>query len=385
MSQVTSEALRCGVDSSIFGEPGTALGPTREVLTLIARDLTRSDLFMFEPAPDDPSMCVPCAVHSADGSTGGPVPGNHDRKSVFWSVGRLMGACLTSRLNFACQLAPATLQELMGIPIQSYSSLMREHDLNFATSMEFVLDNDPADLDLTFSIDVPIVGMALAAHSASGLDDDNTATGSESLGSSVDNVVGSRTVNVPLSKHVPPDRPVTMQNAAEYVELLAAYKLKTSVCTEIEALRRGLTDVIPEDLLSRFTSAEFALLLNGVTVLSVLDWRKNTTLVGFSESSPQIQWFWQLVTDLTNEEKSLLLQFWTGCTATPAGGFAELEGLNHQSSGCTLARTTATTSGLPTSSTCFNLLKLPEYATPYDLRRMVLIAIRHGSDGFSFA
>ncbi|CAN0448337.1 unnamed protein product, partial [Laminaria digitata] len=35
-------------------------------------------------------------------------------------------------------------------------------------------------------------------------------------------------------------------------------------------------------------------------------------------------WFWLVVRSLTKEEKSLLLQFATGCSRLPAGGFSGL-------------------------------------------------------------
>jgi hypothetical protein len=44
----------------------------------------------------------------------------------------------------------------------------------------------------------------------------------------------------------------------------------------------------------------------------VRDWRAHTNYLGFVESDSTIQWFWQLVETLTQEEKSLLLKFATG-------------------------------------------------------------------------
>ena len=41
-------------------------------------------------------------------------------------------------------------------------------------------------------------------------------------------------------------------------------------------------------------------------------------------------------------------------------------------------------SSLPTASTCFNMLKLPEYPTEAILRKNVYTAILYGSAGFSF-
>jgi ubiquitin-protein ligase E3 C len=39
---------------------------------------------------------------------------------------------------------------------------------------------------------------------------------------------------------------------------------------------------------------------------------------------------------------------------------------------------------LPTAATCFNILKLPDYKEKELFRKNVMIAILHGSEGFSF-
>jgi len=42
------------------------------------------------------------------------------------------------------------------------------------------------------------------------------------------------------------------------------------------------------------------------------DWRENTSYIGFSEASQVIGWFWEIVTDMSREDKVQLLQFTTG-------------------------------------------------------------------------
>ncbi|KNC71712.1 hypothetical protein SARC_15749, partial [Sphaeroforma arctica JP610] len=68
--------------------------------------------------------------------------------------------------------------------------------------------------------------------------------------------------------------------------------------------------------------AEFRLLLNGVSTLSVSDWRAHTHVHNPSMTSAAVvEWFWAVVEELSQEEKSLLLMFATGSPTTPAGGF----------------------------------------------------------------
>jgi hypothetical protein len=40
---------------------------------------------------------------------------------------------------------------------------------------------------------------------------------------------------------------------------------------------------------------------------------------------------------------------------------------------------------LPTSATCFNQLRLPEYPTEQVLHHRIATALRHGVEGFGFA
>jgi hypothetical protein len=42
------------------------------------------------------------------------------------------------------------------------------------------------------------------------------------------------------------------------------------------------------------------------------------------------------------------------------------------------------TDRLPSSATCFNTLKLPQYETMEELKSKLLIAIRFGNEGFTF-
>lgn len=113
---------------------------------------------------------------------------------------------------------------------------------------------------------------------------------------------------------------------------------------------------------------------------------------GYSETSPQVVWFWRVVQRLGQEERGLLLRFATGSTAPGPGGFARLRGLwgqrnfeivrllmpNLPSPRSLLCESVffSNTSvvfftqmrlqqsdNLPSASTCFNTLKLPAYSS----------------------
>jgi E3 ubiquitin-protein ligase HUWE1 len=77
------------------------------------------------------------------------------------------------------------------------------------------------------------------------------------------------------------------------------------------------------------------------------------------------------------------MQFVTGSAKVPLDGFAALQG----SEG--IQRMTIhkafDTNLLPTAHTCFNQLDLPPYATEEIMQEKLLVALRHGSEGFGFA
>uniref|UniRef100_A0A673MPZ0 E3 ubiquitin-protein ligase HACE1 n=1 Tax=Sinocyclocheilus rhinocerous TaxID=307959 RepID=A0A673MPZ0_9TELE len=134
-----------------------------------------------------------------------------------------------------------------------------------------------------------------------------------------------------------------------------------------------------------FTQVLLELLLSGMPEIDVMDWKKNTEYTsGYDLQEPVIQWFWEVVENLTQEERVLLLQFVTGSSRVPHGGFAFLMG----GSGLqkfTIAAVPYTSNLLPTSSTCINMLKLPEYPSKDVLRDRLLVALHCGSYGYTMA
>ena len=192
---------------------------------------------------------------------------------------------------------------------------------------------------------------------------------------------------------------VTDFNKDKYVRLHARHKLdRVTKSAAIEAVRHGLLEIVPLELLKHFTAPEFACLLGGVAAIDVHDWRANARYDGYDEQSPQVRWLWRLVHSFTPDERTLLLKFATGSSRMPVGGFANLRGFGSDSSPFTVQRTPLSFSSgggggasgrvgaycLPTAATCFNTLRLPEYPTYEALEEAVTIALRHGVEGFAF-
>ena len=86
---------------------------------------------------------------------------------------------------------------------------------------------------------------------------------------------------------------------------------------------------------------------------------------GYSGESRVIKQFWKLLESRMNEdEQSKLLKFVTSCPRQPLMGFGAMV------PGFTISKLDCENpdSKLPTASTCFNILRLPDYSTEQILR-----------------
>lgn len=57
------------------------------------------------------------------------------------------------------------------------------------------------------------------------------------------------------------------------------------------------------------------------------DLKANTEYSGYSASSPQVQWLWEILEQLENSERAEFLQFVTGSSKVPLDGFKGLIGM----------------------------------------------------------
>uniref|UniRef100_A0A5G2R632 E3 ubiquitin-protein ligase HACE1 n=1 Tax=Sus scrofa TaxID=9823 RepID=A0A5G2R632_PIG len=172
---------------------------------------------------------------------------------------------------------------------------------------------------------------------------------------------------------------------AEYVQLVTELRMTRAIQPQINAFLQGFHMFIPPSLIQLFDEYELELLLSGMPEIDVSDWIKNTEYTsGYEREDPVIQWFWEVVEDITPEERVLLLQFVTGSSRVPHGGFANIMGGSGLQN-FTIAAVPYTPNLLPTSSTCINMLKLPEYPSKEILKDRLLVALHCGSYGYTMA
>ena len=173
---------------------------------------------------------------------------------------------------------------------------------------------------------------------------------------------------------------VTDANKILYIHKLARYKVVTELATKAVAFTQGLADMISIDGLKLFAPSELQQLMAGELRrgFNVADLRKFTNLSGYGRLSQTIEYFWDVVeNDFTPDDQSALLSFVTSSPRAPLLGF---KGLYPQFS----IQKVPDARRLPSASTCFNLLKLPDYEDKQILKEKLLQAIHSGA-GFDFS
>jgi len=172
---------------------------------------------------------------------------------------------------------------------------------------------------------------------------------------------------------------VTNDNKTDYLDLLVEYKLTKELDSHFHALLKGFSDIIPLKEIHIFNETEFELILCGKETIDVADLKRNVQLkFGYGENSETILNLWKVLRSFTQQERKDFLQFVTASPRVPAEGFRALD------PPLTIQRIEETDK-LPSSSTCFNLLKLPDVKSEEILNEKIRRVITEGLEGFAFS
>ncbi|MBN3324002.1 NEDD4 ligase, partial [Atractosteus spatula] len=271
---------------------------------------------------------------------------NEDHLSYFKFIGRVAGmAVYHGKLLDAFFIRPFYKMMLQKpITLQDMESV----DSEYFNSLKWILENDPTDLDLRFTIDEELFGQTHQHELKPG--------GTDII--------------------------VTNKNKKEYIHLVMQWRFVNRVQKQMSAFKEGFYELIPLDLIKIFDENELELLMCGLGDVDVNDWRENTKYKnGYCATQPVIQWFWKTVLLMDAEKRIRLLQFVTGTSRLPMNGFAELYGSNGPQ--LFTIEQWGTPDKLPRAHTCFNRLDLPPYESFEELREKLHLAIENaqGFDG----
>ncbi|XP_063825049.1 E3 ubiquitin-protein ligase SMURF2 [Ostrinia nubilalis] len=306
------------------GEEGLDYGGVaREWLHLLGRELFNPQygLFQYANAGDDRYALQ----INADSGV------NPEHLSYFHFAGRILGVALFHGHQLDAAFTAPFYKQLLGRAITLRD--IREVDPELHRSLSWMLENSIAGvIDTTFSVECSSFGAVRSVELRPG---------------------GAA-------------EPVTDQNKREYVRLYVAHRFTRGAERQWLALQRGLTDIIPPQLLRPLSPRDLQPLLAGRSDLDPADWRRHTRLKHVAPDAPLVGWFWEVVEEFDAEMRARLLQFVTGSRRVPLAGFRALQG----STGAAAPRlftlhlvADASPDSLPKAHTCFNRLDLPPYPT----------------------
>lgn len=164
---------------------------------------------------------------------------------------------------------------------------------------------------------------------------------------------------------------ITVENRMEYVRLALSYRLH-EFDDQVNAVREGMSRVIPVPLLSLFTGYELETMVCGSPDIPLNLLKSVATYKGIDVNAPLVQWFWEVMEEFGNPERSLFLRFVWGRTRLPRT-IADFRGRDFVLQ--VLDKYNPPDHFLPESYTCFFLLKMPRYSCKEVLREKLKYAI----------
>lgn len=109
---------------------------------------------------------------------------------------------------------------------------------------------------------------------------------------------------------------VTFDKREEYAILVENIRLN-EMKKQAEALRKGLTLVVPEGLLNLLTWRELETLVCGKSIMDIELLKINTVYRNCSETDNVVEYFWRALTEFSPEERSMYLRFVWGRSRLP--------------------------------------------------------------------
>lgn len=329
-----------------IGEDGIdAGGLTREWYQLITEELFNPDIGLWTFSATN-QMCM--QINPASGII------NEEHLVYFRFLGRIMGKALFDRQLVAGHMVCYLYKHLLGWPVTFEDIELVDEDIykNMKNLMNYSADElEYSCLDFTVT---------------------------------EENMGGRETIElIPNGEEVD----VSVENLPEYLEANLKYRILDKIKPQLTELMLGFFDVIPEPLMTVFDFQELELLMCGLPTIDIKDWQSNTLYTGEYDGTngdnKWCRWFWEIVeSDFDQELRARLLQFVTGTSGVPSGGFAVLQGNDGNVRKFTIHGVNAEICLYPHAHTCFNRIDLPTTSTKEELYERLKFSVQMASTGF---
>lgn len=176
-------------------------------------------------------------------------------------------------------------------------------------------------------------------------------------------------------------------NVHEYIKLVKQFTCGDRMVKKLSHFRKTFETNIPLFSLSIFTPEEIVSVVCGEEVhFTMNDLIKYSKIEhGYNENSREIKDLFDVIVEMSPDEKKKFCKFLTGCSRLPNGG---LSGLKPP---LTIAKRASENPNdnpddfLPSVMTCTNYFKLPPYSSKEKMRSKILIAINECQNTFQLS
>ncbi|XP_076284957.1 E3 ubiquitin-protein ligase HERC2 isoform X1 [Lasioglossum baleicum] len=255
--------------------------------------------------------------------------------NMFRFLGILMGIAIRTGSPLSLNLAEPVWKQLAGCSLTPAD--LTEVDRDYVPGLLCIRDMDP-DEKVFQTLEMPFSTPSAVGH------------------------------DVPLSNRY---QKITPANKHEYVRLALNYRLH-EFDAQVAAVRDGMSKVIPVPFLALFSGTELETMVCGSPDIPLTLLKSVATYKGIEANAPLIQWFWEVMEEFSNQERSLFLRFVWGRTRLPRT-IADFRGRDFVLQ--VMDKYNPPDRYLPESYTCFFLLKMPRYSCKQVLCQKLKYAI----------
>ena len=162
---------------------------------------------------------------------------------------------------------------------------------------------------------------------------------------------------------------VTNANREQYVKDYVLWLTHKSISEQFEAFARGFYTCLDRTALSIFTAEALKSVIEGHPEIDIDGLERTTTYDDYTQQSQTIVDFWQIVRNMSPEQHRHLLEFVTASDRVPVNGMSSVTFII-QKNGDEDIR-------LPSSSTCYGRLLLPQYSSKEVMEEKLTKAIEN--------
>lgn len=166
---------------------------------------------------------------------------------------------------------------------------------------------------------------------------------------------------------------VTNENRIQYVKDYILWLTHKSIEPQYEAFARGFYTCLDRTALSIFTPEALKALVEGYADIDIAGLERSTTYDDYTAEHPTIVDFWHVVRNMSPAQHKQLLEFVTASDRVPVNGIGSVTFI--------VQKNGEEDSRLPSSSTCYGRLLLPQYSSRKVLEEKLTKAIEN-SVGF---